>query len=97
MTDADFALARNRIVEEQLIPRGVVSKAVLDAMRNILSKLRREDNHAVCNQNGRERSRVCGLRIPAFLPMDEMETRRGAPGESRICLVDGSTSVFSDM
>ena len=35
MTDADFALARNRMVEEQLIPRGVVSKAILDAMRNV--------------------------------------------------------------
>ena len=35
MTDTDFAIARNRMVEEQLIPRGVVSEAVLDAMRNV--------------------------------------------------------------
>ena len=35
MTDTDFALVRNRMVEEQLIPRGVVTEAVLDAMRNV--------------------------------------------------------------
>jgi len=48
MTYADIALARNRMVEEQLIPRAIVSETVLDAMRNVPRHLLIPENLQSC-------------------------------------------------